>query len=297
MAYLELQNLQRNFGAVQRARRHRDRARRGRVPLAARPVGLRQDDRAPPRCGLRPARWRRDRRRRRGPYERFAEQARHGDGFPGLSLFPNMTARENVAYGLRIRGMTGGTAKRVERAARARRSRPRRRPLSAPALGRHAAACRARARARDRAARAAARRAALGARRKGARAAPRGDPPHSARTRNHDAVRHPRSGGGALGFRSRGRDVRRPDRADGLTGGDVQRARDAVRRGVHRHDEPARGHGRRRRCRARRHDAPDRGSARPSARRTRARARPTRDRRGRARRTAAAARTPSSATS
>ena len=41
--------------------------------------------------------------------------------------------------------------------------------------------------------------------------------------------------------------VRRPDRADGHAGGDVQRAGDAVRRRVHRHDEPARGDGRRRR--------------------------------------------------
>ena len=41
--------------------------------------------------------------------------------------------------------------------------------------------------------------------------------------------------------------VRRPDRADGDAGRDVQRARDAVRRRVHRDDEPARVDGRRRR--------------------------------------------------
>ena len=48
------------------ARRHQDRARRGRVPLAARAVGLRQDDGTPPRRRLRPPGRGRDRRRRQG---------------------------------------------------------------------------------------------------------------------------------------------------------------------------------------------------------------------------------------
>ena len=48
-------------------------------------------------------------------------------------------------------------------------------------------------------------------------------------------------------LRPRRGDVRRRDRADGHAGRDVHRARDAVRRGVHRHDEPPRGDGRGRR--------------------------------------------------
>ena len=118
--------------------------------------------------------------------------------FQAYSLFPNMTARaERRVRPEDPRPRQGRPLEARRRPARARRPRPRGRPLSAPALRRHAAARRARARARDRAARAAARRAALGARREGARAAARGDPPHPARARDHDAVRHARPGGGA----------------------------------------------------------------------------------------------------
>ena len=52
--------------------------------------------------------------------------------------------------------------------------------------------------------------------------------------------------------------VRRPDRADGDAGRDVHGARDAVRRRVHRHDEPPRGDDRRRR------ERPDRPQRRRS---------------------------------
>ena len=185
--------------------------------------------------------------------------------FQAYSLFPNMTARQNVEYGLKLRGkQEGGAPQPRAGAAGARRPQSCRRSLPASALGRHAAARCAGARARDRAARPPARRASVGSRREGARAAARGDSPHPARARDHDAVRHARPGGGALGLGPRRGDVRRTDRADGLAGGDVQRSCDAVRRGVHRHDEPARGQGRRRRRGARRHDAAHRGGAEPA---------------------------------
>ena len=89
MAYLELQNLQREFaGGVRALDGIEVAARPGRVPLAARPVGLRQDDRAAPRRRLRPARRGPDRHRRQGHHERRAEQARHGDGVPGVLAVP-----------------------------------------------------------------------------------------------------------------------------------------------------------------------------------------------------------------
>ncbi len=73
--------------------------------------------------------------------------------FQAYSLFPNMTAEQNVEYGLKIRKKPkAGRRTRVRRVARARRARRRGQALPAPALGRHAAACRARPGARDRAA-------------------------------------------------------------------------------------------------------------------------------------------------
>ena len=171
--------------------------------------------------------------------------------FQAYSLFPNMTAEQNVEYGLRIRRKAKDERRtRVARAARAGRARSGREALPAPALGRHAAARRPRELARDRAEGAAPRRAALRARREGARPAARGDPPHPARARDHDALRHPRPGGGALDLRPRRGDVGRQDRADRVAGGDVRQPGDAVRRGVHRHDEPAHRDGRGRRVRS-----------------------------------------------
>ena len=135
--------------------------------------------------------------------------------FQAYSLFPNMTASRNVEYGLKIRG----TAKE-ERATKVAEllelvgPRPRRRPLSAPALGRDAAARRARARARDRAARPPPRRAALGARREGARAAAGGDQADPEPARDHDDLRHARPGGGALDLRPGRGALAGPHRAD-----------------------------------------------------------------------------------
>ena len=128
--------------------------------------------------------------------------------FQAYSLFPNMTAEQNVEYGLRVRKRPRGRpAQARRRAARARRAGSRRQAVPAPALRWHAAACRARASAGDRAEGAAAGRAALGARRQGACAAARGDPPHPARARDHDDLRDARPGGGALDLRSRRRHV------------------------------------------------------------------------------------------
>ena len=87
-------------------------------------------------------------------------------------------------------------------------------PLPVPAVGRPAAARRARPRAGDRAAGAAARRAAVGARRQDPDRAAQGDPGDPAPARDHDGLRHPRPGGGALAVRPGRGHERGPDRAD-----------------------------------------------------------------------------------
>ena len=132
--------------------------------------------------------------------------------FQAYSLFPNMTARQNVRFGPRVRGSRSAASRRSGRAAL----------LDLVGLSAHAekyphqlsggqqqrvALARALA---VRAARAAARRAALGARCEGARAVARGDPPHPARDRRHHGVRHARPGGGAVDLRPRRGDERGP---------------------------------------------------------------------------------------
>ena len=146
--------------------------------------------------------------------------------FQAYSLFPHMTARQNVEFGLELRGRDRATR-------RARTAEmldlvgldDARRQVRPPALRRPAAARRAGPRPGHRAAGAAARRAALGARRQGAHPAARRDPPHPARGRHDDAVRHPRPGGGPRGRRPGRRDVGRPPRAARRPGRALQRAR------------------------------------------------------------------------
>ena len=114
--------------------------------------------------------------------------------FQAYSLFPHMTARENVELGLRC----GGAApQRRERAADmlelvglrpGRQVRP-------PDVGRAAAARGAGAGPGDRAGGAAPRRAAVGARRQGARGCVTRSAASSAPRHDH-ALRHPRPGGG-----------------------------------------------------------------------------------------------------
>ena len=242
MAYLELheaaQALRRLHGHPRDRRLHRG----GRVPRAARSVRLREDDRAPHRRGLRAPDLGPGGGRGQGRDERAAEPARHGHGLPGVRLFPNMNAADNVEFGLRVRGRGRVRAAQAgRRAPRARRPLGGREALSAPALGRDAAAGRARASARHRAARPPPRRAALRARRAGARPAPGGDPPPADAARDHDALRHARPGGGALDLRPRRRPLPRAASSRSACRRRSTTRPDAVRRRVHRHDEPPRG--------------------------------------------------------
>ena len=186
------------------------------------PVGLGQDDDAARDRRLRAGRRRPGRAaRRRRHRQRRRTSAPVNTVFQDYALFPHMSVLDNVAYGLRVKGV--GQA-RAPRAGRARRCEMVRLPgvESAPpdpALGRPAPARRARARDRQPPARAAARRAARRAR---PEAAP-GDAdraevdPARAERADHLRLRHPRPG--------RGADDERPHR--GLLGRAHRAGRDA----------------------------------------------------------------------
>ena len=165
--------------------------------------------------------------------------------FQAYSLFPHLTARENVAFGLRLRRKASAERGRVGGPpARPRAPRGQGPQLPARALRRPAAARGAGPGARDRAAGAAAGRAALGAGCQGARPAARRDPPDSDRGRDHHPVRDPRSGRGARDRRSRGGHLRRPSGADRAAGRALRASPIGAGRRLRRPLEPAARRGR-----------------------------------------------------
>ena len=85
-----------------RARRPGPRHLRRRVPRAARPVGLRQDDGAAGDRRVRPPGRRPGAARRPGHHRRARQQARHGHGVPGLQPVPEPHRRRE--RGLRAAG-------------------------------------------------------------------------------------------------------------------------------------------------------------------------------------------------
>ena len=160
--------------------------------------------------------------------------------FQAYSLFPNMTAERNVEFGLRVRKEERGDRK-AGRSSCSSSSASARPPTAIRTSSPAACSSASRSPARWRSSRGcccstsrsrrSTRRCACSCARRSAA---------SSRARDHDDLRHARPGGGALDLRPRGGALVRADRADRDAGRDLRRARDAVRRRVHRHDEPAR---------------------------------------------------------
>ena len=155
--------------------------------------------------------------------------------FQNFALFPHMTVRDNVGFPLMIRGVSPterGTA--GHRGAPPRAARGARGEASAPALGRPAAAGRARPRPRLPAEGVASRRAAVEPRRQ----APRGDALRDPRgghpPRRDGGLRDARPGRGAGAVRPHRDHAPRPDRAARDARGHLRAARVAVRRRVRR---------------------------------------------------------------
>ena len=162
--------------------------------------------------------------------------------FQHYALFGHMTIFENVAFGLRVRPRDVRPDEATIRgqgdgAADAGAARLDRRPLSAPALRRPAAAHRPGPRARGRAQGAAPRRAVRRARRPGAQgAAPLAAPP-ARRGARHQRLRHPRPGRGDGGGRPDRRHEPGPDRAGRPARRGLRPPGDAVRAAVPRRRE------------------------------------------------------------
>ena len=171
VASLSLRNLARHYGKVRAARRSRPRGPRGRLRHAARPVGLRQEHDAQHHRRASTAGRRHDHARRPRHHAGAAERAADGDGVPELRALPEhdrvrqhrvlaqaarrpadeITERASTAVGEMLDiGAPAGTQ-------------------AGPAVGRPAAARRARPGARQAAARLPARRAVQQPRRVAAR--------------------------------------------------------------------------------------------------------------------------------
>ena len=167
--------------------------------------------------------------------------------FQAYSLFPHMTARDNVAFGLQLRGQNAGSPEQAgRRIPGAGRVGQPCRSICPPDVRRPAAAGGVGQGVGHPTQGAAAGRAVVGARRQGAGAAPGRDPPDPARGRHYHPVRHPRSGRGTGRRRPGRRDAGRQDRADRPSRRHLLCAEDGVRRAVHRIDEQV-GRQRRRR--------------------------------------------------
>ena len=161
------------------------------------PVGLRQDDVSAHHLRAREADERRplDRRRHRQRYS--AARPRRGHDVPELRPL-------SALYGAQQHRLSAEDAERSPRRNRQEsrvgiataRHRASARPAAAPAFGRRAPACRARARAGARTDRAAARRAAVQPRRQIARLGAPGDQAVPAARRHHHHLRDPRPGRG-----------------------------------------------------------------------------------------------------
>ena len=159
--------------------------------------------------------------------------------FQAYSLFPHMTALENVEFGLEVRGMGKAERRKIameqlELVGLADQAKKYTQQMSGGQQQRVALA-----RAGRQAARATARRAALRPRRQGARPAARPDSPHPTHHRHHHRLRDPRSGRGAGRGRPHRCDEQGQDRADRRPAEPVPAPRHRVRGHVHWTHHPA----------------------------------------------------------
>ena len=180
-------------------RRPQPHDRSGRVLLAARAVGLRQDDDAADGRGLRAADRGRGVPRGRAGRDRAAVQAQRQHGVPELRAVraPRRRRATSPSGSSAARSRRPEIETRVAEALELVQLRGRETRAPERALGRPAPARRARPRARQPARGAAARRAARRARPQAAQADAGGAQGDPARGRHHVPLRHPRPGGGA----------------------------------------------------------------------------------------------------
>ncbi len=168
--------------------------------------------------------------------------------FQSYALWPHMTVAKNVAFGLERRKLSRAEiAKQGVRRARAGRPFGLRGPPAGAAIGRTAAAGRARAHAGDRARGAAARRAAVKPRCQAARRDALGAAAVAAQARHHRDLRHPRPGGSERRRRPHRGARPGPHSADRHAARALRPAGQPLRRDLPRHHQPDRRHDQRRR--------------------------------------------------
>jgi hypothetical protein len=227
--------------------RDRPRPASGRVRLAARAVGLRQDDDAAHDRGLH--------RPTAGTIEMDGKVLSSPTGslpperrgmsmiFQSYAVWPNMTVAENVAFGLKLRKLSGDEVRRrvaemldiVQMGHLAGR-------YPAELSGGSSSAWRSPAPSSSSPS-AAPRRAPVEPRRQPARGDALRDPAPARRVPHHHRLRHPRPGRGDGHLRPHRRDEPGADRAGRRAACPLHAAEDALRRGLHRPDELRRGHG------------------------------------------------------
>ena len=170
------------------------------------------------------------------PYQRNVNTV-----FQNYALFPHLTIFENVAFGLRRKGVKGAEIKsRVTDMLELVELPGFERAQADPDLGRPGAARRPRAGAHQPAGRPPPRRAAGRPRPQAAQADAGRAQAHPAGGRDHVHLRDPRPGGGDDDVRPHRRDEQGPVRAAGRPGDAVRAPDDAVRRGLPRRQQPAR---------------------------------------------------------
>ena len=146
--------------------------------------------------------------------------------FQSYALFPHLTVRENIAFGLRVAGGRGREIdEEVERMLALIQMEDQARQAARPDQRRPEAARGHRPRPHQQARGAAARRAAGRARPQAAPAHADRAGPDPRRGRHHLPLRHPRPGRGDEPLRPHRGDERRPDRADRHAGRDLRGAR------------------------------------------------------------------------